>query len=344
MKPSQKLELRQGQSLVMTAQLQQSIKLLQLSAIELSEFVEQELERNPLLARDEAEQQDNKAEPAEAGSESGDDGDAGGDEKMSGVEMLDSNYGNGWQDDELRDRANRLSAGSHDRAPARSASYDDSGVDLEQTLSNSVTLQEHLTEQLQVDMDDPKMRMLARQLIDMLDDSGFLREDPEQIAQMFGASLELVEQTLSRLKQFDPAGIFSRDLKECIRIQLQERNALDPLMAALVDHIHMLEKGDLKGLQKICGASDEDFRDMLAEIRTLDPYPARQFVNDMAQAVIPDVFVRGGKDGIWQVELNHDVLPKVLLDQRYYNELDTRTRDKESKKYLTEQLGRRTGW
>lgn len=339
MKPSQKLELRQGQSLVMTAQLQQSIKLLQLSSLELNEFVAQEMESNPLLTR---EREDGDGASEDASSPDQPDGprrEEASDSDNQHSEMMDSNYGTGWQDDEARDRGPSTSAGSHDRAPARSSYDGGSGPDLEQTLSSDVTLQDHLLEQLQVDIGDTKMRMLARQLMDMIDDSGFLREDVRDLAEMFGASEELVEGTLEKLKQFDPPGIFARDLQECFRIQLAERNQLDPLMETFIDNIYLMEKGDITGLQKTCGASDEDFQDMLNDVRMLDPYPARKFINDLAQPVIPDVFVRGGKEGKWIVELNHDVLPKVLLDQQYYHELDTRARDKESKKYLSEQLG-----
>ncbi|MCI5049849.1 MAG: RNA polymerase factor sigma-54, partial [Rickettsiales bacterium] len=195
------------------------------------------------------------------------------------------------------------------------------------------------TEQLHVDVEDPKMRMLGSQLMDMLDDYGYLRESVAELAEMYGVDEKLIEQTLTKLKQFDPPGVFAADVKECLAIQLADQNLLDPLMQCLLDNLHLIEKGDMAGLQKTCAATDEDFHDMLADIRKMDPYPAKQFANDLAQPVVPDVFVRGGKDGIWQVELNHDVLPKVLLNQEYYQQLDTKTRQKDDKKYLSEQLG-----
>ena len=332
MKPSQKLELRQGQSLVMTQQLQQSIKLLQLSSIELMEFVEQELESNPLLARDESSDNnssDGDAQPTE--DRSGEDG------TLDHSESLDSNYGDGWQHDEGGERAGPAATYRYEGASTRN-SYEGDERSLEQTLSTEVTLREHLHSQLQVDVLDPVMRMLGSQLIEMLDDSGYLRESTQELATTLGASIELLEHTITVLQRFDPVGIFARNLPECLMLQLKDQNLFDPMMESFIEHIHLMEKGDLQGLRKVCGASEEDFTDILAQIRKLDPHPARRFINDMAQPVIPDVFVRQGKGGVWQVELNSDVLPKVLVDQAYYQELDTRSHQKDDKRYLSDQF------
>lgn len=335
MKPTQKLELRQSQSLVMTQQLQQSIKLLQLSSIELNDFVEQELERNPLLAREESE---SSATPEVSPVAENVDTDKREEAEAYKPEALDSNYGDGWQHDEGVERVDPgPSASRYEHVSSRSGGYDDERS-LEQTLSSEITLREHLEGQLQVDIDDPRMRMIGRQLIEMLDDAGYLRTSSEEIAQTLGAEPELVEQTIQALQRFDPTGIFARNLTECLRLQLEERNLYDPMMACLLDNIHLMEKGDLPGLQQLCGASDEDFAGMLKEIRMLDPYPGRRFAHDMAQPVIPDVFVRQGKDGVWQVELNYDVLPKVLLDRVYCQRLDEKAHDRDDKRYISEQL------
>lgn len=337
MKPSQSLQLRQSQSLVMTQQLQQSIKLLQLSSIELNEFVEQELEKNPLLTQDDAPVSErSEAESAADSAENEGRGDADFDESGK-AGMLDSNYGDGWQHDETS--ASGEHGGFNRYAQASSgARFDGEERSLEQTLSSEKTLSEHLLEQLEVDIADPQMRLVGRQLINMLDDGGYLRESTDELAALLGADNALIEATITSLQRFDPSGVFARNLKECLAIQLKDQNLYDPMMARFIEHIHLLEKADLKGLRDACEASDEDFQDMLAQVKRLDPYPARQFMNDLAAPVIPDVMVRQGKEGIWQVELNHDVLPKVLLDQRYYTELDSRTHQKEEKKYLSEQL------
>ncbi len=336
MKPSQRLELRQGQSLVMTQQLQQSIKLLQLSALELSAFVEEEIERNPLLAAEETAPPEPQPEMTESFASPAD---ADRVDNNSSDTELDSNYGDGWQSNEEGSdySSSRVSVDRHERSPHASG-YDGEQASLEQTLSSDVTLREHLLSQLQVDIEEPKMRLVAVQLLDLLDEGGYLREETSALAEQLGADAALIEATIARLQQFDPSGIFARNLKECLSIQLKERDWFDPMMQSMIEHIHLMEKGDLQGLQARCGASAEDFHDMLKQIRTLNPYPAREFIHDLAQPVIPDVFVRGGKGGQWQIELNHDALPRVLLDQHYFQELDTKTRDKAEKKYLSEQL------
>lgn len=337
MKPTQKLELRQSQSLVMTAQLQQSIKLLQLSSLELNDFVEQELERNPLLAREEGDSSAQTPDTSASAEPAVPDNRV---EADSSPEILDSNYGDGWQHDEGIERpAPEFAVGRYDYLPSsRGGRFDDDDRGLEQTLSSEITLRDHLIEQLQMDIQDPQMRLIGRQLIDLLDDAGYLRDSLDELARTIGAEKELVEHTVKVMQRFDPAGIFARNLTECLRLQLQDRNKLDPMMASFLDNIHLMEKGDLKGLQSACGATEEDFSDMLREVRLLDPYPGRRFAHDMAQPVIPDVFVRQGKDGIWQVELNHDVLPKVLLDRVYCERLDEKAHGRDEKKYISEQL------
>lgn len=325
---SQSLQLRQSQSLVMTQQLQQSIKLLQLSALELNAFIEEELEKNPLLSKE----GDGQSAAAEAPSEQSEGSDAP-TSNDSMAESLDSNYGEGYQQDAAYDGAR---SGGQDLRTAIRQGGEDSN--LEQYVSSTKSLSEHLHEQLSVDISDPQMRLIGSQLIGMLDDGGYLREPLEELCATIGADGALVERTIAALQQFDPCGVFARDLKECLALQLAERNLLDPMMQALLDNIQLLERGDSAGLKAACGADNEDFADMLAQIRALDPFPARQFTQDAEQAVVPDVFVRRGKDNVWQVELNHDTLPNVLLNKHYYTELNGRTTQKEDKKYLSEQL------
>lgn len=327
MKPTQKLELRQSQSLVMTAQLQQSIKLLQFSAAELNAFVEEELERNPLLTREEGDAPEAAAGEPEQTQPEG----------QNRAEALDSNYGDGWQHD-AQDTPYYQDMGRTYQGAGGSRGFEDDERTLEHTVSSEITLREHLTEQLHVDIDDPIQRMIGQQLIETLDEGGYLREDPAELAQQLHVDIELVHATLAHLKRFDPAGIFAHNLRECLELQLRDRNWYDPMMACFLEHIHLLERGELRSLQTACQASDEDFADMLAQVRLLDPFPARRFLNDLAQPIVPDVFVRQGKDGTWFVELNHDVLPKVLVDQPYCQQLDTRVQARDDKKYISEQL------
>jgi RNA polymerase sigma-54 factor len=347
-----KQEFRQSQQLVMTQQLQQSIKLLQLSALELQEFVDQELEKNPLLTREEGESASSDETPeqeaaseAQTASEENDDAgpdapDAfavtGGDDYRASHDATDqeewgehASASDGYSSDA------GYSAGEH--GGSHHFSGDEEGRGLEETLTSERNLREHLQEQIAVDITDSMMRLLAEMLIDRLDDAGYLREDTQQLAEVLGASELMLEATIVALQKLDPVGICARSLKECLEIQLRERNRLDPVMRIMLEHLEMIGQGDLAGLRKKCGVDEEDFAGMLADIRQCNPKPASGFTRDEAQSVIPDVIIRRGKSGQWLVELNSEALPRVLVNRRYAAEVGGKG-DKEAKKFLSEQL------
>ena len=335
-----KLELRQSQSLVMTQQLQQSIKLLQLSAVEINEFVETELEKNPLLTSDESQSDapsspvEQQEEPAARDASEMDSLELSREDRMDGGEdsLLDTNRGEeSWEYDPGYVSERSYSGGG-------GGGYSEEGSSIEQTASREKTLREHLHEQLQVDIDDPQQRMIGAQLIEMLDESGYFREEAENVCEQLGIEAEELEATLAVLQRFDPQGVFARDLQECLAIQLRERDRFDPAMRTLIEHLELIGKGELDKLQKLCSVDDEDFADMLAEIRALNPRPSINFQHEHVQAIVPDVFVRRKKEGGWQVELNQDVLPRVLLNREYHQDIADKARDKEEKKYLSEQL------
>ncbi len=327
-----KLEFRQSQQLVMTPQLQQAIKLLQLSNLELTEFVEEQLEQNPFLERenetgDRRDGTRNDGAEKEAASKDGAEAqDPGLDLTRSetsekAAEALDADY----------EAIDPESAGS-DSAAAEyrtndwstvksggAAPDDDRAVDAAHIHEKS--LSEHLTEQLHVATRDPQQLFIGAYLIDLIDEAGYLREGPEVVADRLGAEGDEVEQTLKLIQTFDPCGVAARDLCECLRLQLADRDRLDPAMAAFLDNLELLAKADLKGLMRVTGADEEDVRDMIAEIRSLTPKPGYAFGGEAVQVVIPDVFVASGQDGAWRVELNSDTLPKVLVNRRYYAEV-----------------------
>ncbi len=335
----QKLEIRQGQSLVMTNQLQQSIKMLQLSTAELAEFLSEEMEQNPLLTAREPEDQSNESEERAKESESSIEADsvelAESEQFGEGDSLMDSNIGEGWAEEAYEGRS--VSAGAKESGGLSGASSD-GFADLEATVSSTMSLRDHLFEQLQVSIEDPIQRFIGAQLIDYLDESGYLRDTTSELSEQLNVEESLIEETIAELQHFDPTGIFARDLKECLKLQLIEKGRFDPLMEVFLENMHMLEKGDVRGLMKVCGVDEEDFAEMMADVRQTDPKPARQFHHDLATAVEPDVLVRRRKDGSWLVELNHDNLPRALVNQSYYAKLDTSARTKDEKKYLTEQL------
>jgi len=336
-----RLELRQSQSLVMTPQLQQAIKLLQLNNIELSVFVEQELERNPLLERDDGTDRAETPAAVEATVM-----DAGPEQNVSLVDSLpgqaeeaplDVDYDNTFTNNGTMDDGDGFATDWSSSRGGR-LDFDDGEHGLEQTLTRDVSLREHLTEQLNIDLTKPADRIIGRALIDMLDDSGYLRGDLMEVADGLGSSLSQVESVLERLQRFDPPGIFARSLSECLALQLREKNRLDPAMQALLEHLELLARRDLQGLMKICGVDAEDLAEMIGEIRALDPKPALAFDDAVAQPVVPDVLMRPAAGGGWIVELNSDTLPRVLVNTRYYSKVSAGARGKDDKSYLSEQF------
>jgi len=347
---SPKLELRQSQTLVMTPQLQQAIKLLQLSNVELAGFVEQELERNPLLERSDATPEAAPSEPSEApAAASRDDAtialdridNAGAADPIADA-PLDADYGNVFDSDGPAqpsgggDAAGDAGLSSWTRSRGAGPGFDGDEFGLEQTLSRGVTLKDHLREQMHVAFSDPVDRLIGAHLIECLDEAGWLQEDLDEAAERLGCGRPQVERVLTVLQACEPAGVFARSLKECLALQLRERDRLDPAMQILLDHLELLARREIDALVKLCGVDAEDVRDMIAEVRALNPKPGLAYDYEVAQTVIPDVFVRDNPDGGWLVELNSDTLPRVLLDQRYFARISRSAKSKEDRAYLNE--------
>jgi RNA polymerase sigma-54 factor len=369
---TQRLEFRQSQSLVMTPQLMQAIKLLQLSNLDLSAFVEEELERNPLLERS-----SDGTEPPVAGEPvperaefSGSDeanygDDAGGDHAEPGSGPAGDNFEpvqEEWMNNDLGSRAEieqTLDTGldnvfseepaeaaartAQDAAPTAYTEWgggasNDDAYNLEAFVAAETTLGGHLAEQLAVAFTAPAQRMIGQYLIDLVDDAGYLPPDLGQAAERLGASQKDVDAVLAVLQKFDPPGVCARNLSECLAIQLRELNRYDPAMQALVEHLDLLAKRDITALRKLCGVDDDDITEMIGEIRRLDPKPGLKFGATRMQTVVPDVYVRPGPDGGWHVELNSDTLPRVLVNQVYYTKLSKTIRKDGDKSYFTDCL------
>jgi RNA polymerase sigma-54 factor len=342
---TQRLELRQGQALVMTPQLMQAIKLLQLSGLDLAAYVDAELERNPLLERT----SENDGEPPEPGSEpaapdsgeirAGDWANEDLETSRAAVEQrLDTDLENVFPT-EAGEPVPRQPGDFP--APSEWASVGRGGRDgedynLEAFAAAEVSLAQHLAEQLAIVMSDPAQRLIGAHLIDLVDEAGYLAGDLSQVAEKLGAAPASVEAVLAVLQTFEPSGICARNLAECLSIQLRERDRFDPAMQVLVANLDLLAKRDFAALRKLCGVDDEDLHDMIAEIRQLNPKPGLVFGSVLVQPVIPDVLVRRGPDDGWLVELNSDTLPKVLLNQSYYTKVSKAARNGSEKAYLSD--------
>jgi RNA polymerase sigma-54 factor len=353
---SQKLELRQSQSLVMTPQLMQAIKLLQLSNLDLVAYVEGELERNPLLEAAEADDDGRGEADGETGdggaAASGADGEEGsgdppdwlesglGDDAAAIAERLDTDLGNVYQDDPGRpvaEAAPVVPAESWTMVPSRQP-ISSEDYNLEAFVALERSLADHLEEQLGLAVADPARRLIGQALINDIDEAGYLQSDPAAVAERLGAPAALVTETLALIQTFEPSGVGARDLAECLAIQLKERDRLDPAMAALVAHLDLVAKRDHATLRGLCAVDAEDLAEMLTELRALNPKPGLKFGSTHVQAVIPDVIVRGGPDGGWLVELNSGTLPKVLVNHTYYATVAGRRKSEADRHYLAECL------
>ncbi|MFP4537017.1 MAG: RNA polymerase factor sigma-54 [Dichotomicrobium sp.] len=278
-----RLELKPSQSLVMTPQLQQSIKLLQLSNLELASFIDKELAENPLLQRE---------EDAERGA-----GTANG-EVVPGMHVVPGDEG-------------RSSFAPTRMSPSGEPPPSDFAP------PDGPSLHEHLKAQLNLAAESPKERMIGLNLIDMIDEAGYLRGDTGRLAERLGVAAADVERMLALVQGFDPAGVGARDLAECLELQLRELGRFDPMIARLLRHLDLIAARDLPRLARLCEAETEDVRDMIAEIRRLNPKPGLRFGGAPVAQIAPDVFVRSRADGGWFVELNSETLPRLLVDRAY---------------------------
>jgi RNA polymerase sigma-54 factor len=335
--------MRQGQSLVMTPQLQQAIKLLQLSNLELADYVEQELEKNPLLERDERDQgpiQEPVTEaPASGEPETLDAGLAR--EDFSKAEDMDASREDTFTEDHGRESGTAGTDRLSDYAGTRSTqSFDDDGENsIERTLAKDISLRDHLSEQLSIAALPGDRRLIGSAIIDVIDEAGYCRADLDEMATRLVVPRETVEEVLRVIQGFEPTGVGARDLAECLGLQLKELGRLDPIMQAFLSNLDLAARRDTSGLCAACGCDAEDIADMLAEIRTLTPKPGLAFGSEPVQPVVPDVFVREGADGGWHIELNSDTLPRLLVNARYHEQVAKgASRDKDAKTYLTDCL------
>ena len=347
---SASLFLRQTQSLVMTPQLMQSIQLLQMTHLELNQFIAQEVEKNPLLefASGDGETGSEGGESADLFAdavtgpedirEGGDDGDwfDNTSRKPEGLsEQLDSNFENIFPDDTAERRPDAPELISQWKSmPGGEAGE---SYDLDEFVAGAVSLREHLQQQIPFVVTDAPTLLIAQHLVDQLDENGYLQGDCAETADRLGTGLQDVEHVLQSLQTLDPPGVFARSLAECLAIQLQQKDRFDPAMQALIAHLDLLAKRDFSSLRKICGVDDEDLVDMLAEIRALNPRPGSSFESGVSEAVAPDIVVRTSSTGEWLIELNPDTLPRVLVNHSYFQSVSRHgTRHDEDQNFLSE--------
>jgi RNA polymerase sigma-54 factor len=329
---SPRLDQRQTQTLVMTPQLQQAIKLLQMSNMELGDFVAQEIEQNPLLERAEGSSSDTPANdsspddaPPPVKAESDPAPLSGSDvETISGKNDEDSWASDGYSGED------RFTGSSS------SGNFDDDEYSAAQNIAEKPGLRAHLLEQIHVDFAEPADQMVAAALVEMLDEAGYLPADLDLMRTQLGVTSEHFEAIIARLQRFDPCGIFARSLHECLALQLFEKDRLDPAMGILLQNLHLLARRDNAALMRVCNVDAEDLVGMIAEIRQLNPKPALAFTSDVAPPIVPDVMLRPTPGGGWHVELNTETLPRVLANDRYYTQIQASLSKKADKDYVAD--------
>ncbi len=329
------LELRQGQSLVMTQQLRQSISLLQLSTPELNNVIEAELEKNPLLTREE-ERQDTEVPASTTKDDPHPDAEPPGEplpqQQEIATESVDMDAGDVWGESDTRYTLDRDGAQS-----MRHGTSDLSDL-IEQRVASGTTLHEALMAQMRLRTHSALEEKIAEAMVDMVDSAGYLPPDAQERAAQLGIDSPDYVRTIGYLQECEPTGVGARSLQECLSLQLAEQGLLSTSMQQLLEHLELVAKGDLKRLCKLCGITREALAEFMANIRRCDPKPGSRYDTHTPQTLIPEVLVRKHPDGQWVIELNPETLPGVLLDQDYTRRLKQGIRDKNDAKAVNTHL------
>ena len=322
MQISQNLKLKQSQSLVMTPQLQQAIKLLQLNNLELSNLINKELEENPFL---ENESSDEKVELAEEKTDDVDESFASG-ESLSDEPKIDD-YENRWDLDSTQINSSRGS----------NSDSTDPGSVLEQTLAEKITLKSILKNQAQLEFSIDTEKQIAELLIDYIEPSGWLLQSLEELESFSGFTKQQIESVLKRMQNFDPSGVFARNLKECLSLQLKNEDSFNEKNKIIIDNLELLGDGNLRELQKLTNMNDEDLKESIRKIRLLNPKPGFKYSEENSDLLSPDVIVTKNNDA-WSVELNNSTLPRVTVNNEYINEIEALRCSDSDKKFISENI------
>lgn len=323
------LLLTSRQTLAMTPQLQQAIKLLQFSHLELAAFIQQELEKNPLLQEgpsDDGSVDEHEPVVVAAPTDTA--------EVLAAVAPALADADDRWTGD-LADRGGDGLASRSTREEVADA--------LDFVVERPTSLASHVLGQIDLIFTDANERRIALKLAEGLDEAGYCQMEAGALAQALDVPVKTVERVWARLREIEPSGLFARTLAECLGAQLAERDRLDPLMKAFLAHLDLVAAGDLSQLRRRCGIDEEDLRDMLAELRTLDPRPGQRFDFEPIQPVTPDLLLTQVKDAEtgeegWHIELNTEALPKVLIDRNYHATLMKRVRAKADRDFVAERF------
>ncbi|WP_299194882.1 RNA polymerase factor sigma-54 [uncultured Erythrobacter sp.] len=335
-----RLDLRQSQQLVMTPQLQQAIKLLAASNLEIETFIADALEANPLLEAGAVSREDDggdRGEPDDIPREEFTSDQLIGQAQGESEAPLDIDNSALDRDIDTGDGDTRKDAEWGSAVGGSGASGEDfPGIDA--TKAAELTLAEHLDQQIGALACNPKEAFAARHIAGLLDEAGYLSSDLRDVANDLGLPLDVVEDALTVIQMCEPSGVGARDLAECLTLQAKDADRYDPCMAALLDNLDLVAKGEVARLKRLCKVDDEDFADMLSELRQYDPKPGLAFAPSANDAVVPDVLLRAKDDGGWDIALNEETLPRLIVNRSYFIELSDGSPGAEAQGWLKEKL------
>ena len=328
----QRLALKMSQKLIMTPSLQQAIKLLQLSKLELLEEVSQELVENPVLEEG-AETTVSESEAKEQAAA------ADGREAPPAAEAATPQEGGDMFDDDYVDAfyQNFLQTAYEPRAPVEDIEL----PSFEATLSNPSSLNDHLSWQLDATPMDRRVREIADAIVGNLNDDGYLGATLEEIQAMGPYTPEEVESTLRLVKELDPPGVAARDLRECLLLQIHRLELASSVAEDLIrDHFDLLQAHKYEAIGQKLGCSMQDLRAALEVVRHLDPSPGLRFNVRRSHYVTPEVFVIKGDHGDYKILVNDDGLPRLRISSVYRRMLDRENQgaDREARSYIREKV------
>lgn len=305
--------------MVMTPQMRQSIKILQLATTELVPLINQEIEQNPFLEKQDDEEEVQNAEPEN--------------NETSEIEISDNN----WSDDTVSPAVYESADLTYKNAGS-GRGFDGESDYMENLSETKISLRDHIIDQINIAIIQPKDKVMALHLTDLLDETGYLTADLQYVSGTLGCSMDFIEEILAKLQKFDPAGVFARNLQECLALQLKDRNRYDPAMQKFIENLELFGRRDFTRLKEICGINDEDLSDMCREVKALNPKPGNNFAHENVQIIQPDIFLKLDDENNWKIELNSDLLPKVLINKSYYKTISGQVKDKEEKKFIADQM------
>ncbi|NRB10844.1 MAG: RNA polymerase factor sigma-54 [Rickettsiaceae bacterium] len=291
--PKQIQTTQQKQNLTMTTSMHQSIAVLQMSSIELAEYVRKELDKNPFI-----------------------------------------------EDENIIEERQTSTVNERTRIQEDASSYnsksnnDNAHYNFLANIATEKTLKEYIIEQINTSIYDQKEKLVAIYLLDSIQSSGYLNIELEEVAENLKCNIKMVKTVLKKLQSFDPAGIFARNLQECLQIQIDDKKLNTPGIQKMIDNLDLVAAGNLRKLSKLCKANLVELTDMIKTIKSLNPKPASGFLVEQTSYKIPDVILTTDGDGNIKLEINPESMPKLHVNQEYYLKIKDSTNNKEEKEFV----------